>query len=87
MLSGLADFRRKKHGNLCTSFNYRTIQGRIKRARLDEQRYEPRGCRYRDFRSFLQEKMQALIFCYFFIKEKVKALRWLTEARLRAGEK
>jgi len=74
MLAGIADFRRKKHGNLCTSFNYRTIQGRIKRARWDEQRYEPRGCRYRDFRRFLQEKMQALDFCFFWAKPKERAL-------------
>ncbi|KQR70255.1 hypothetical protein ASF92_09660 [Pedobacter sp. Leaf176] len=43
MLPGLADFRRKKHGNLCRSFNYRRIQGRIKRARWDEQRYQEKA--------------------------------------------
>jgi len=30
LLSGLADFRRKKHGNLCTPPQYPTTQGRIK---------------------------------------------------------
>ncbi len=30
LLSGLADFRRKKHGNLCSSPSYPTAQGRIK---------------------------------------------------------
>jgi len=30
--------------------------------------------------------MQALIFGYFFIKEKVKALRWLTEASPSIGQ-
>jgi hypothetical protein len=81
MLSGLADFRRKKHGNLCTSYHYLTTQGRIKAGAVGISKgKKPRCCRNKDFRSFLQERMQALIFGYFFIKEKVKALRWLTEA-------
>jgi len=34
----------------------------------------------KSFDEFIRHQIQALIFCYFFIKEKVKALRWLTEA-------
>jgi hypothetical protein len=35
LLSGLADFRRKKHGNLCSSLHNPTAQGRIKRERWE----------------------------------------------------
>jgi len=34
LLSGLADFRRKKHGNLCSSLQNPTAQGRIKAGAL-----------------------------------------------------
>ncbi|RBQ02942.1 hypothetical protein DRW42_24465 [Pedobacter miscanthi] len=34
--SGIADFRRKKHGNLCISSHNLTAQGRIKRERWDK---------------------------------------------------
>jgi len=34
---GLADFRWKKHENLCTPFSYPTAQGSIKRVRRDKQ--------------------------------------------------
>jgi hypothetical protein len=37
LLSGIADFRRKKHGNLCSSPHYPTAQGRIKRVCWDKQ--------------------------------------------------
>jgi len=36
LLYGLADFRRKKHGNLYTPHHYPTDQGRIKRERWDK---------------------------------------------------
>jgi hypothetical protein len=36
---------------------------------------EPRSCRNQDFHSFLQGRMQALIFGYLFIKKKVRAYR------------
>ena len=34
-LSSIADLRRKKHGNLCSPFNFPTAQGRIKRVCKD----------------------------------------------------
>jgi len=43
-------------------------------------------CRYKSFDDFIQHQLQALIFGYLFIKKKVKALRWLTEARQREGK-
>ncbi|WP_209435632.1 hypothetical protein, partial [Pedobacter kyungheensis] len=79
--SGIGDFRRKKHEKLCTAFHTPTAQGRTKRVYWAKRGQAHRNCRHSGFRRFLQEKIQALIFCYFFIKEKVKALRRLAEAR------
>ncbi|KIA85958.1 hypothetical protein OC25_26610, partial [Pedobacter kyungheensis] len=86
LLSGIGDFRRKKHEKLCNSFHTSTAQGRSKRVRWNEREQAHSNCRKLGFRSFLQERIQALIFCYFWIKPKVRAVRRLAAARLREGE-
>jgi len=44
-------------------------------------------CLHKSFGDFIQHYLQALIFCYFFIKEKIKAFRRLAEARQCEGNK
>ena len=43
-------------------------------------------CRYKSFNEFIQHQFQALIFCFFVIKNKEEALRWQPR-QARAAEK